>query len=58
MTVSVKESSAETVSAKILEIRRKITDNSYVDNAVQRIASVLSRQITAQPCRSKEAIYG
>ena len=58
MTVSVKESPAETASVKILEIRRKITDHSYVDTAVQRIASVLSREITEQPYRSKEVIYG
>lgn len=58
MTVAVKESSAESVSAKILEIRRKITDRTYVDNAVQRIAAVLSREIVDQPCRLKEVIYG
>ncbi len=58
MTVSVKEVPVETASAKIMEIRRKITDHSYVDNAVQRIAAVLSREITGQPYRSKEVVYG
>ena len=58
MTVSVKEVPAETASAKIMDIRRKITDHSYVDNAVQRIAAVLSREITGQPHRAKEVISG
>ncbi|MDR1784948.1 MAG: hypothetical protein LBR23_00555 [Spirochaetaceae bacterium] len=32
-------------SLRILELRQKIKDRSYLDNAVQRIAFVMSRQL-------------
>ena len=54
MTVSAKKISAENVPPRILEIRRKIKDDSYVDNAVQRIALVLSREIAGKSCRLRE----
>ena len=57
MTVFLKTSQAEHVSAKILDMRRKISDSSYVENAVQRIASVLSRKLVEQPCRCKEIVH-
>ncbi|MGI5173581.1 hypothetical protein H0R92_08280 [Treponema sp. OMZ 840] len=56
MTVSAKNAAAENIPLKILEIRRKINDTAYVDNAVQRIALVLSREIAGKPCRFKEVI--
>lgn len=37
------------VSDKVLAMRAKIQDASYVDNAVQRIALVLSRKIVEKP---------
>ena len=57
MTVFLKTSQAEHVSAKILDMRRKISDSSYVENAVQRSASVLSRKLVEQPCRCKEIVH-
>ncbi|GMO60954.1 MAG: hypothetical protein Ta2A_07010 [Treponemataceae bacterium] len=33
-------------SAKVLELKRKISDRRYLDSAVNRIAFVLSRQIS------------
>ena len=46
MTSIVKSTGTEiNISPKILELKKKIKDSSYVDNAVQRIAQVLSRKI-------------
>lgn len=56
MSVSAKKISAENVPPRILEIRRKIKDNSYVDNAVQRIALILSREIAGKSCRLREVM--
>ncbi len=38
-----------TVSDKILSIRSKIEDSTYVNNAVLLIASVLSKKLVEQP---------
>ncbi len=40
---------ATSVSDKILAMRTKIEDSSYMSNAVQVIALVLSRRIVEQP---------
>ncbi len=39
----------DSVSDKILAMRTKIEDTSYMSNAVQIIALVLSRRIVEQP---------
>ena len=57
-TISNNKTSDQIVSAKILELRQKIQDESYVDNAVQRIALVLSRRIVEKPRGVKEAVNG
>lgn len=33
------------VSPKVLELRKKIRDNDYVDSAIQRIAQVISSRL-------------
>ena len=38
-----------TVSDRILTIRTKIEDSSYVNNAILLIASVLSKKLVEQP---------
>lgn len=58
MTRTAKNVPPEAAADKIAEIRRKIKDSSYVNNAVQRIAMVLSREIAGRPCRFKEITYG
>ena len=57
-TISNDKSSDQIVSAKILELRQKIQDESYVDNDVQRIALVLSRRLVEKPRGFKEAVNG
>ncbi len=46
------------VSHEILLLRQKIQDESYLDNAIQRIALVLSRKIVEKPRGFKEAMHG
>ena len=41
--------SEQEVSARILELREKILDENYINNAVQRIALILSRQLAEKP---------
>ncbi len=54
-----KEMSSEDLdTARIIELRRKIHDENYVNNAVQRIAVVLSRSIVEQPKGFKEVVNG
>ena len=45
-------------SARILELREKILDENYINNAVQRIALILSRQLVEKPKNMKEAVNG
>lgn len=35
----------QTLSPKILELQKKIQDESYINSAIDRIALILSRQI-------------
>lgn len=46
------------VSQRILELREKIHDETYMNNAVQRIALVLSRKIVEKPRNRKEIVNG
>lgn len=45
-------------SARILELRKKITDQTYLDNAIQRIALILSRKLVEKPKGQKEIVNG
>lgn len=57
-SISNDKTSDQCVSTRILELRRKIQDESYIDNAVQRIALVLSRRIVEKPKSFKEVVNG
>jgi hypothetical protein len=35
--------SEDELPARVIELRRKIKDSSYIDNAIQRMAFVMSR---------------
>lgn len=37
------------VSPRILELRKKIHNREYIDNAVQRIAQVISKKLIDEP---------
>lgn len=37
------------LSPRILELREKIQDKSYLDSAIQRIAQVVSRRLVEEP---------
>ncbi|HAH60527.1 MAG TPA: hypothetical protein DCL73_00350 [Treponema sp.] len=39
----------EILSPRVLELRAKIQDKEYIDNAVQRIAQVISRKLIEEP---------
>jgi hypothetical protein len=45
-------------SDRILELRKKILDENYIDNAIQRIALILSRQLVEKPKNLKEIVNG
>ncbi|MFA6857487.1 MAG: hypothetical protein WCR31_09780 [Treponema sp.] len=36
-------------SARLLELRAKIQDEEYIDNAIQRIAQVISKKLMEDP---------
>ncbi|MBD5399153.1 MAG: hypothetical protein HDR51_01755 [Treponema sp.] len=38
-----------TLSPRLLELRIKIHDKEYVNNAIQRIAQVISRKLVEEP---------
>ena len=45
-------------SDRILELRKQILDENYIDNAIQRIALILSRQLVEKPKNLKEIVNG
>ena len=45
-------------SDRILELRKKILDENYIDNAIQRIALIWSRQLVEKPKNLKEVVNG
>ena len=45
-------------SDRILELRKKILDENYIDNAIQRIALILSRQLVEKPKNLNEVVNG
>ena len=46
---SGKRSNAAAVMIRITELQQKILDTDYVENAVDRIATVVSRKIVERP---------
>ena len=50
--------SEQETSARILELRKKIYDENYLNSAIQRIALILSRQLVEKPKNLKEAVNG
>ena len=50
--------SEQETSARILELRKKIYDENYLNSAIQRIALILSRQLVEKPKNLKESVNG
>lgn len=47
--VDLKEEPVEILSSKVLELRRKIYDEEYMNNAIARIAQVISKKLVENP---------
>ncbi len=45
----VMERNDDMISSRLLELRVKIHDEDYVNNAIQRIAQVISRKLVEDP---------
>ena len=45
----VLDRSDDVISTRLLELRVKIHDKDYVNNAIQRIAQVISRKLVEDP---------
>ncbi|MCQ2596321.1 MAG: hypothetical protein MJ181_00605 [Treponema sp.] len=48
-SVMILEKEEEKLSPRILELRKKIHDSNYLDDAVQRIAFVISQKLIDNP---------
>lgn len=46
----------ESIPPRLLELRKKIQDEAYIDMAIQRIAQVISRRIIESP--EDDLIFG
>ncbi|MBQ0166201.1 MAG: hypothetical protein KBT02_03720 [Treponema sp.] len=57
-STALKNTSEEELSPKVRELRLKIHDENYINNAIQRIAVVLSRRIVEKPQNLKEVVNG
>lgn len=57
-SAALKKTGEEELSPKVLELRLKIHDENYINNAIQRIAVVLSRRIVEKPQNLKEVVNG
>lgn len=57
-SAALKKTDEEELSPKVLELRLKIHDENYINNAIQRIAVVLSRRIVEKPQNLKEVVNG
>ena len=47
--VILKEEPVEILSAKVIELRKKIYDKEYLSNAINRMAQVISRGLVETP---------
>ena len=48
-TMVLEKEDASGLSPKILELRKKIQNKEYLDNAIQRIAQVISNHLIENP---------
>ena len=48
-TLVLEKTEEEGLPPRILELQKKIQDESYVDSAIQRIAQVISRKLVEDP---------
>lgn len=48
-TTLVADRKSDVLSARLMELRMKIHDEEYVNNAIQRIAQVISRKLVEDP---------
>jgi hypothetical protein len=48
-TMVLEKTSEKTLSPRLLELRKKIYTQEYLDNAIQRIAMVISRKLVENP---------
>lgn len=48
MPVTKTKKSAVVISPRIIDLKQKIQDSSYVDNAIDRIAVIMSRHIVEE----------
>lgn len=48
-TLVLEKTKEKTVSPRILELRKKIHNEEYLDNAIQRIAQVISKKLVENP---------
>jgi hypothetical protein len=53
-SVPQKKISQDEHSARILELQQKIRDQAYLENAIQRIAFVMSRQLVENALVSRK----
>ena len=48
-TLVLQKQKEKTISPRLLELRKKIQDEDYIDNAILRIAQVISRKLVENP---------
>jgi hypothetical protein len=48
-TLVLQNQKEKTISPRLLELRKKIQDEDYIDNAILRIAQVISRKLVENP---------
>ena len=48
-TMVLEKTSEKTLSPRLLELRKKIYTQEYLDNSIQRIAMVISRKLVENP---------
>ncbi len=48
-TMVLEKTSEKKLSPRLLELRKKIYTQEYLDNAIQRIAMVISRKLVENP---------
>ena len=51
------EEPVEILSPKVIELRSKIHDEDYMNNAIQRIAQVISKKLVENPEELKLTVY-
>lgn len=54
--VIFEEEPVEILSPKVIELRSKIHDEDYMNNAIQRIAQVISKKLVENPDELKVSV--